>query len=140
MAKKEKTQKLTEKESVIMRLLWEHGAMSVAQMLEHYSEPRPHFNTVSTTVRILEDKGFVGHKAEGNRFFYHAIARQDDFRERTLANLIKDYFGNSYKRAVSALVEEKKISVDDLREIIGMIEGKEVPDKGTDNQDKGTDN
>ena len=122
MAKKEKTRKLTEKESVIMRLLWEHGTLSVAQMLEYYDDPRPHFNTVSTTVRILEDKGFVGHKAEGNRFHYYAVARQEDFRERTLASVIKDYFGNSYKRAVSALVEEDKISVEDLREIIRMIE------------------
>lgn len=130
MAKKMKTQKLTEKESVIMKLLWANGAMSVAQMLEHYDDPRPHFNTVSTLVRILEEKGFVGHKAEGNRFFYYAIARQEDFRERSLANVIKDYFGNSYKRAVSALVEEEKLSVDDLREIIEMIENKDTSDQG----------
>lgn len=128
MAKKTTTLKLTEKESVIMGLLWEKGPMTVAGMLEHYDDPKPHFNTVSTTVRILEDKGFVGHESFGNRYRYFAVARQEDFRDCSLSRLIKDYFGNSYKRVVSALVEEEKISVDDLREIIDMIENKDGND------------
>ena len=57
-----KPQILTEKELVIMRMLWEHGPMFVREMLEIYPEPKPHFNTVSTIVRILEDKGHVGHE------------------------------------------------------------------------------
>ena len=128
MAKKATSNKLTEKESFIMNLLWAHGPISVSGLLEHYDEPKPHFNTVSTTVRILEDKGFVGHESCGNRYRYFAIARQEDFRNRSLSRLIKDYFGNSYKRVVSALVEEEKISVDDLKEIIRMIESKEDSD------------
>lgn len=121
---REKAMKLTEKEAAIMRLLWDNGTMTVAEMLPFYEDPKPHVNTVSTTVRILEDKGFVAHKAEGNRYHYFAVARREDFRERSLSRLIKDYFGNSYKKVVSALVEEEKLSVDDLREIIDMIEGK----------------
>lgn len=112
-----------------MGLLWENGPMTVANMLEYYDDPKPHFNTVSTTVRILEDKGFVSHESSGNRYRYFAIAKQDDFRDRTLSQLIRDYFGNSYKRAVSALVEEEKLSVDDLKEIIGMIENRESKSK-----------
>lgn len=116
--------KLTEKESVIMTLLWEHGPMFVREMLMHYDDPRPHFNTVSTTVRILEEKGFVGHEAVGASYRYHAAVGPDFFRSRSLAQVVKNYFNNSYTQAVSALVEDEKVSVDELRAIIEMIENR----------------
>lgn len=120
-----KKQVLTERESQIMQMLWQHGSMFVREMVELYPEPRPHVNTVSTTVRILEDKGYVGHEQVGGSHRYFAIARMEDFRERSLTDLIRNYFNNSYKSAVSALVEEEKISVDELREIIDLIERKQ---------------
>lgn len=117
-----KSKKLTEKEAQIMSMLWEHGPMFVREMLPLYDEPRPHFNTVSTTVRILEDKGYVGHEAVGGSHRYFAAARPEEFRERSLAQVVKSYFNNSYASAVSALVEEEKISVDELKRIIEMVE------------------
>lgn len=118
--------RLTEKESVIMNLLWREGPLSVRQMLEFYPEPKPHFNTVSTTVRILEDKGYVSHEASGNAFRYFATADMTDYRDKSLSQIVNNYFGNSYKSAVSALVQEEKLSVEELKEIIDMIEkGKE---------------
>lgn len=119
---KSKSKKLTEKEAQIMSMLWERGPMFVREMLPLYDEPRPHFNTVSTTVRILEDKGYVGHEAVGSSHRYFAAARPEEFRERSLAQVVKSYFNNSYASAVSALVEEEKISVDELRRIIEMVE------------------
>ena len=116
--------KLTDKEAEIMSMLWSEGPMTVRQMLERYDEPKPHFNTVSTTVRILEDKGYVDHKASGNTYRYFATADRSAFRKRSFSRLVRDYFDNSYKSAVSALVEDEKISVEELREIINMIEGK----------------
>ena len=113
---------LTAKESEIMQMLWDEGPLFVREMLERYSDPRPHFNTVSTTVRIMEEKGLVGHEVLGNSHRYYAIARKEDFRSKSFAALIRDYFGNSYKSAVSALAEEEKISVEELREIIDIIE------------------
>ncbi|MDE6096870.1 MAG: BlaI/MecI/CopY family transcriptional regulator [Muribaculaceae bacterium] len=120
-----KRQIITEKEAVLMNMLWENGAMFIREMVEIYPEPKPHFNTVSTTIRILEKKGYVGHEviAGSHRFF--AIAQRSEFGDRTLAQVIRDYFGNSYKRAVSALAEEEKISAKELREIIDLIESKE---------------
>ncbi|MCM1337252.1 MAG: BlaI/MecI/CopY family transcriptional regulator [Candidatus Amulumruptor caecigallinarius] len=115
---------LTPKEAEIMRMLWSKGPMFVREMLEHYDDPKPHVNTVSTTVRILESKGYVAHESVGGSHRYAAVARMEDFRERSLTDLVRDYFNNSYKSAVSALVEEEKISVDELREIIGLIESK----------------
>lgn len=107
-----------------MQMLWEHGPMFVREMVELYDEPRPHFNTVSTQVRILEEKGYVGHEVVGISHRFYAIARKEDFRNRSLAGVIRDYFDNSYKNVVSALAEEEMISVDELREIIELVERK----------------
>lgn len=105
-----------------MQMLWQHGPMSVRKMLTLYPDPKPHFNTVSTTVRILEEKGFVAHRAAGNVYQYYAIADIDDFRRRSLAEVVRGYFNNSYKSAVSALVADEKISADELREILRLVE------------------
>lgn len=119
-----KKQILTEKESIIMNMLWDNGPMFVREMLEHYPEPRPHFNTVSTLVRILEGKGYVSHEVVGNSHRFFATADKTAFQERGIADVIKNYFNNSYKMAVSAFVEDEKLSVDDLKEIIQYIENK----------------
>lgn len=120
-----KPRMLTEKEAFIMNILWDsERPLYVREILEKYPEPRPHFNTVATTVRILEDKGYVAHEVVGGSHRFIANASRDDFRARGLADLIRDYFAGSYKSAVSALVEEEKISVDELREIIDIIEKK----------------
>lgn len=120
-----KRQMLTEKEAQIMQMLWSRGPMFVREMVEIYPEPKPHVNTVSTTVRILEDKGYVSHESVGGSHRYYAVARMEDFRERSLTDLVRNYFNNSYKSAVSALVEDEKISVEELREIIDLIERKQ---------------
>lgn len=120
-----KRQVLTEKEAQIMQMLWSRGPMFVREMVALYPEPKPHVNTVSTTVRILEDKGYVSHEPVGGSHRYYAVARMEDFRERSLTDLVRNYFNNSYKSAVSALVEDEKISVDELREIIDLIERKQ---------------
>lgn len=115
---------LTEKETFIMNVLWEHGPLFVREILSFYPEPQPHFNTVATTVRILESKGYVAHEEIGGSHRFYAVAKKEDFRNKTLSEVIKNYFGNSYKNVVSALAEEEKISADDLRDILSMIENK----------------
>lgn len=121
-----KRQVLTEKEALIMNILWENGPLFVREILERYPEPKPHFNTVATTVRILEDKGYVTHEVLGGSHRFRATALREDFRERSLSDLIRNYFAGSYKSAVSALVEEEKISIDELREIIDLVEKKNL--------------
>lgn len=113
---------LTEKEMAIMKMLWEHGPLFVREMLTYYPEPKPHFNTVSTLVRILEEKGRVAHESFGQKYRYYAVTKQEEMRDRSLRQVIANYFNDSYKSAVSALVEDEKISVDDLKEIIKMVE------------------
>lgn len=115
---------MTPKEEELMRLLWEHGPIFISKLIELYPEPRPHFNTVSTVMRRLEAKGFVGHKEVNGSHEFFAIARKEDFRSRSLGTFIKNYFGGSYYGAVSALVAEEKISAEELKELLRMVERK----------------
>lgn len=124
MRKPKPKDQLTDKEEEIMRMLWEHGPMFVSQMLELYPEPRPHFNTVSTVIRRLEAKGVVAHNDVSGSYQYYPVARMEAYQSRSLGRVIKSYFNGSYYGAVSALVAEEKISADELRELLELVEQK----------------
>ena len=94
----------------------------ISKLVELYPDPKPHFNTVSTVVRRLEAKGFVGHHEVSGSFHYYAKVEKDFFRSRSFGNFIKNYFGGSYYGAVSALVAEDKISRDELKELLRLVE------------------
>ena len=94
----------------------------IKEMLAFYEEPKPHFNTLSTIVRGLEDKGFLAHYIFGNTYQYYPIVSEEDFRKGTLRNVISKYFNNSYLNAVSSLVKEEDISLDELRQLIQEVE------------------
>lgn len=115
---------LTPKEEELMCLLWEHGPILISKLLELYPDPKPHFNTVSTVMRRLEAKGFVAHNEVGGSFQYYAVAQKEDFRSRSFGDFIKNYFGGSYFGAVSALVAEEKISADELKELLDLVNRK----------------
>lgn len=119
-----KKQLLTEKETELMNMLWERGPLFVREMVELYPEPKPHFNTVATTIRILESKGYVEHEVLGGSHRFRAIADRSEFRSKSLSDVIHNFFGNSYKTAISSLIEEEKISVDEIKEILNFIEEK----------------
>ncbi len=114
--------KLTNKEKEIMDLYWQHGPMFVRELLELYAEPRPHFNTLSTIVRILEREGFLGHKKYGNTYQYYPLITEAEYGRTSIAGIVKNYFGDSYLSAVSSFVKEEKISLGELRELISEIE------------------
>ncbi len=120
---KKQPNKLTEKEAEIMERLWSEGPQTIREILATYPDPKPHFNTVSTIVRVLIDKGFVAHQGEKNgAYTYGALVESSELSGSSLARLVKNYFNNSYRSVVSALVDQEKISVEELREIIDMVE------------------
>ena len=114
--------KLTKKEEIIMNYFWDKGPLFVRELREFYPEPKPHFSTLSTQVRTLQDEGFIDHKAYGPTYQYFAKVTREEYKQHTLTGLIDKYFDNSYINAVSALVKEEKISVEELKELISLIE------------------
>lgn len=113
---------LTGKEEEIMGFFWEKGPLFVKQMLDFYDEPKPHFNTLSTIVRGLEEKEYLSHETFGNTYRYFAIVSEDEYHKGTLKNVISKYFNNSYLGAVSSLIQEEEISLDDLKQLINDVE------------------
>lgn len=114
--------KLTKREEEVMNLFWENGPMFVKELLQLFDEPKPHFNTISTIVRGLEEKGYVAHNTYGNTFQYYAAVSENDYGKQSLGNIVGRYFGNSYMEAVSSLVQEEKLSIDDLKKLIDLVE------------------
>ena len=114
---------LTDKELEIMNVLWDKGAMSMRDLHENLPEPRQHFNTVSTVVRRLEERGFISHEALGARFFhYKAAISREDYNTRKQKSFVSKFFDGSYMNFVSQLVKEEEISVEELKELIKMVE------------------
>lgn len=114
--------KLTRKEEEIMNCFWDKGAMFVRELLELYPEPKPHFNTLSTMVRTLEANGYVSHKAYGSTYQYYPVVSREEYAGSSFKGIVSSYFNNSYLNAVSALVKEEKISLDELKDLINQIE------------------
>jgi predicted transcriptional regulator len=118
-------QKLTNKEEEIMQGLWKLKKAFVKELLEELpADPKPHYNTVSTLVRNLEEKGFVGHEAFGNTHRYYPIISREAYRKAYISDTVAGYFDHDYKNLVSFFAKEEKITADELREIIELIEKK----------------
>lgn len=116
--------KLTAREEEVMQMFWTKGAMFVKELLKIHPEPKPHFNTLSTIVRGLEDKGFLSHNSYGNTYQYYPIISLEEYSNGRLNGIVSKYFNNSPLSAVSTLVKEEKISVDELKKLIDMVENK----------------
>lgn len=117
-------QKLTNKEEEIMHILWKLEKAFVKEVMTEITEEQPHYNTLSTIIRNLEEKGFVSHNAFGNTHQYFPIVAKEDYRKRFMSTAIDNYFNSSYKNMVSFFAKEEKISAEELREILAMIEKK----------------
>ena len=113
---------LSAREEEIMGFFWEKGPLFVKEIVDLYEEPRPHFNTLSTFVRALEEKGYLSHRTFGNTYQYYAVVSRDEFKKKTLKSVISKYFNNSYLGVVSSLVKEEEISLSELKELIREVE------------------
>jgi predicted transcriptional regulator len=118
-------QKLTNKEEEIMQILWKLKKAFVKDILEAITDDKPHYNTLSTIVRNLEEKGYVGYTAYGKTHQYYPLIKIEAYRKTFMNTAIDHYFDSSYKNLVSFFAEEEKISAAELREILAMIEKKQ---------------
>jgi predicted transcriptional regulator len=118
MKKKERLH-LTKAEEEIMQILWNMKKGIVKDIRLCFDEPRPARNTVSTVVRVLEKKGFVGHKAYGNTHLYHPIVSKEEYSKSQLFRLLDGYFNSSFPAMASFFAREKDMSI---KELEGMLE------------------
>ena len=115
--------KLTEKELAVMNVLWDNGALSMRDIVDKLPQPQPHFNTVATFVRRLEQSGMVTHQELGARFFlYEAAVTRDKYAEMMNKESVNRFFGGSYMDFISCLVKQQEVSVDELKELINIVE------------------
>jgi BlaI family transcriptional regulator, penicillinase repressor len=111
-------QKLTATEEEIMTLIWATAPCTVRDLLDAMPEPRSPHSTVSSVVRILEKKQFVGYKAYGKTYEYYPLIAKEAYANRSLLAIVGDYFNGSAANLVSFLVEKEQIDVDELRKLL----------------------
>ncbi len=113
---------LTKAEEQVMLILWELKEAIVKDVIDKMEPPKPAYNTVSTVIRVLEGKGFVDHKAIGNTHVYYPIISEEQYKHFAFDKVMNNYFENSYESLVSFLVNEKKMDMAQLDEIIAIAE------------------
>lgn len=113
---------LSNREEEIMNILWDNESMFVKDIQELYEEPKPHINTLSTIIRILEDKGIVGHESLGKTYKYYAIVSRESYRRKSVNNIVEKYFNNSHLEIVSSFIKKEDISIEELRDLIEQVE------------------
>jgi predicted transcriptional regulator len=112
---------LTRAEEQIMHVLWCLEKAYVKDIIERLPSPKPAYNTVSTIVRILEKKGFVGHEAFGNTHLYRPLVAKEDYTQAFLQSFVRNYFGDSYQELVSFFARDKSLTVSELEEILTAL-------------------
>jgi BlaI family transcriptional regulator, penicillinase repressor len=113
---------LTRAEEEVMQILWKMGKGFVNDVLEHYPEPRPAYNTVSTIIRILERKGFINHTAFGKTHEYFPLITKQDYTKHFMGNVFKGYFDNSFNKMVSFFTGDESMSMKEMEEIRSIID------------------
>jgi len=115
---------LTKAEEEVMQHLWQQQKAYVKEILAEFPEPKPAYNTVSTIIRILEKKGYVGFKSYGKAHQYFPLVTKDAYSKQSLLKMVSNYFEGSFKELVSFFVKDENISVSELSEIQAMLEYK----------------
>ena len=114
-------ERLTKAEEQVMHVLWKLGPAFAKDVLAAMPAPRPAITTVSTIIRILEEKGFVAHEAFGRSHRYHATISKEVYGDRSVKKLVKDYFGGSPSALISAFIEREQLDASDLDEMLKLI-------------------
>ena len=109
---------LTKAEEQVMQYLWELEEGFTHQVRDCFREPKPSRTTVSTIIRILETKGFIGHKADGRTHIYFPLVRKEEYSRHQLFGMLKNYFNNSFSSMASFFAKESDLSVQDMEALL----------------------
>ncbi|MDZ7845946.1 MAG: BlaI/MecI/CopY family transcriptional regulator [Owenweeksia sp.] len=113
---------LTRAEEEVMQVLWQLEKAFVKEIIAEMPAPKPAYNTVSTIVRILQDKGLVSHERLGKSHRYYPLISKESYSKHKMENLVSGYFEGSLSKMVSFFVHKKKLSTKELEEILQIIE------------------
>lgn len=113
---------LTKAEEEIMQFFWEGGANTVSNIIAMMEEPHPPHSSISTIVRILERKGFVGHKSFGRTFEYFPKITKEEYSNGAIDKLVTEYFDGSVGNLVSFIAKEKDLNRNEIDELIKILE------------------
>ena len=118
--------KLAPREEQIMQILWRIGPSFVKEIVEELPEPKPHYNSVSTMVRTLQDKGFIGHTAFSTAHQYFAKISKEKYQNKAVKDLLGSFFNNSVTDIVTYFADKEEIDEVELEKIIKMIKNKKA--------------
>ncbi len=112
---------LTRAEEQVMQALWKIKEGFIRDILDALPLPKPHQNTVSTILKILADKEFVGVNVYGRQHQYYPLVAKDAYSKSSMKSLVKGYFGGSFNEALSFMVKENNITVEDLETLVQQL-------------------
>ena len=112
---------LTKAEEEIMQVLWKLGQAYIKDIVAELPEPKPHYNTTSTIIKILEDKGFAGHESFGKSNRYFPLVKKEEYTKKSMKQFLKGYFDGSYANMLSFFAKEKDITIEELEGILSEL-------------------
>lgn len=113
--------KLAKREAQIMQAIWRLEKAFIKDIVEEMPDPKPHYNSVSTMVKLLKKKGFVGDEKLGNAYRYYAVVKKEDYQETVVDDVVKGFFDDSPMKLVNYFAKEQKLSEDDVERLLKMI-------------------
>jgi len=112
---------LTKAEEQMMQAIWRVKEGFIRDIMEALPTPKPHQNTVSTILKILVEKEFVGVRIVGRQHQYYPLVTKDAYSKASIKSLVKGYFGGSFSDAVSFMVKENSLSLEDLETLLSQL-------------------
>jgi BlaI family penicillinase repressor len=113
--------KLAKREEQIMQVFWQLEKAFIKEIIPLLPDPKPHYNSVATMVKILEEKGFLDHETVGNVYRYFPVVKKEDYQKHAMKDIVSQYFDNSYPRMLAFFARQQNLSESELKEIIEQI-------------------
>lgn len=117
-------QKLAKREEQIMQVFWALEKAFIKEIIPELPDPKPHYNSVATMVKILEEKGFLSHEAVGNIYCYFPVISKEDYQKHAMKDIVSQYFDNSYPNMLAFFAKDQKLSEQELNDIMRIIKAK----------------
>ena len=114
--------KLSRKEEELMQVIWDLDKAFVKDAIEHLPDPKPHYNTIATLMKRLEEKGYLAHNEFGGSYEYYPVVGKEIYKHTFMKKVLNTFFDNSYLNMLAYFAKEEKISPEEMKELVKMIE------------------